>query len=137
MGGRRASERRANGSGSPRRWRSCVVLPCWGLLWVCVVATRRHGGRRCGLCRGRPRARAGGLWRGVGGRTPHHRPGQHRLARGRRVGNKRCAGPVGTDGVGSRWARRRGSFGLHWIVRRLGGRAVADPWQLMGGNWIL
>lgn len=147
-----AAGRRAHGNGWPHWWGSCAVLPCWShglrLLGVWVVATRRHSRRgRCGLCRGQPRTRAGAgrLRRGMGCRTSHWRPGQQRLAWRSWVGSEWWARLVGTDwgsrlvwprGIESR-ARGCGSFGLHWIVGRLVSHAIADPWQLLQGNWIL
>lgn len=81
----------------------------------------------------------------MGWRTSHERPGQQRLASRSWVGSEWWARLVGAAwgnrlvwprGVKSR-AGRWGSFGLHWIVGWLVSHAIADPWQLLQGNWIL
>lgn len=149
----RATGRCAHGSGWPHWWGSCVALPSWShglrLLWVWVVATRRHSRRRrrCCLCRGQPRARAraGRMRRGMGWRTSHWRPGQQWLAWRSWVRSEWWARLVGANG-GDRLVRPRrvqprawgcSSFGLHWIVGRLVSHAVADSWRLLQANWIL
>lgn len=30
-----------------------------------------------------------------------------------------------------------GGFGLHWVVGWLVGHSIANPWQLLQGNWVL